>query len=339
MGVLLDEPRVMRDVLDYGFVAGKVRVLSSRSLDRSTFERLIDAPSFAEQKRILGESVYASHLEHAHTPADVEAALSASLGEFYDLLESAGLPEPLVRFARVRRDYVNLKAALRARVLGTTMAGLLVAHGVVEPSAFEGDLSRLPAPLGGVAAKLTARIEAGEDSRDELLATVDHTVDAAMYADLADCAARSRSDFLAELARRLVDVANAKTVLRARRSNEPAAAVRAQLFDGGATPADKLMSLYAQSPDDIAEAISRTPAFRGVAAELLSDPSTLDVAGGDAIVGELKTARLAGPGSTPIVAFAVAREVEVQALRGVLLGKLAGLDADTLHRRLRQNHR
>ena len=42
-----------RDALRYGFAVGKVRVLTTRVFGKATYERLIDAPDFAEQPKVI----------------------------------------------------------------------------------------------------------------------------------------------------------------------------------------------------------------------------------------------------------------------------------------------
>ncbi|HSK48512.1 MAG TPA: V-type ATPase subunit, partial [Coriobacteriia bacterium] len=96
--LIVEEARLTRDSLRYGFAVGKVKVLETRTLDASAYERLLDAPSFAEQKRLLSETPYGRYLEDAETPDDVEHALDEALENFYGFLKAAALPEPVMRF-------------------------------------------------------------------------------------------------------------------------------------------------------------------------------------------------------------------------------------------------
>jgi V/A-type H+-transporting ATPase subunit C len=94
----LRKVRPIADPKRYGFAVGRVRVLETRLLGRSTFERLLDAHSFREQLRILSETPYGVYLEGVTTAEGVEAALDGSLRDLYnDFLEQANLPEDIVR--------------------------------------------------------------------------------------------------------------------------------------------------------------------------------------------------------------------------------------------------
>ena len=134
----------IRDDIRYGYAVGRVRVLDGRLLSRTTFERLLDAPDLREQKRILAETHVGRYLEGAETAGEVERALDASLADLYDeFLLHADLPAAVVAYFRLPYDYANLRAALKARVLGIA-AGELSALGSAPPEAFASDGSGLP---------------------------------------------------------------------------------------------------------------------------------------------------------------------------------------------------
>ena len=85
--LLLEESRLNRDALRYGFAVGKVRVLETRMLDRAACERLLDAPTLAEQRRLLSETAYGRYIERAETADEVERALDDALEGFYGYLK------------------------------------------------------------------------------------------------------------------------------------------------------------------------------------------------------------------------------------------------------------
>lgn len=355
MGLLLfDEVRLTRDALRYGYAVGKVRVLQSRVLDRSAFERLVDAPTFAEQKRLLSETVYGRYLEGATSAEQVEAGLATALEDFYGFLPEAGLPDAVPAFFRTRYDYLNLKAALKARLLDAPLHGLLVEHGSVPSSAFEGDMSELPAPLASIAQKVLALVEppAAEEPADdsEALAAhdvrqpavdasvIDAAVDRAMFDELLRLARASRSRFLVELARSAVDIANAKTLVRASLARRGPEATVDMLIGGGAVPTAQFAELVGFPPVELASALARMPQLKGVSAGEIETAGRLDVELDAITAAALRRGRMADVGSEPVIAYVMTREAEVAAVRTVLLGRLSGLDNETLRSRLRASY-
>ncbi len=325
MVLVYDEIRQTRDSLRYGYAVGKVRVLETRALDRSALERLLDARTFPEQKRLLSETAYARYLETAETPQEVERALDDTLDGFYRFLEDAALPESVVRFFRVRYDYANLKAALKSGLLGTPLDGLLVNHGTLPAAAFLDGLSELPEPLAGLVAAVA-------DHTDT--AAIDAQVDRAYFADLAETARSTRSRFLTDLAALFIDVANVKTLVRGRLAGKSAERLSALFFDGGTVSPAGMAELAEHAPEDLAGALRRHAALRPLAEIDLADTHQLDPALEGLMAAALRRGRHEAAGPEPVIAYVMGREAEVRMLRVLLLGTLTGIGYETLRARL-----
>ena len=324
-----------RDALRYGFAVGKVRVLATRIFGRATYERLVDAPDFDEQKRILSDTAYGRYVASTETAAQVEAALEDALDANYAFLEESSLPDAVVRFVRERHDFTNLKSVLKARVLGTPLEGSISSLGTLAPERFEGDLEALPEPFGGVASEVLASVADGSRDAGEIA----HAVDQAMFARLGELARASGSDPLQRVAATMVDIANIKTLARSRHADIDRDVAGAMMFEGGTVQPARLLALYELPPEDLAAGLS-TLVSGDLApiceAECFGDLGRLDVMVDDAFSRALQPARLVAAGAEPVIAYAFAREIEVAALRTVLIGKLSGVSEQTLRSRLRE---
>lgn len=319
----------VQEATRYGFAVGKVRVLETRILGRASYERLLDAESFEEQRRILSDTLYGRYLEGVSTADGVERALSQALDGFYGFLDEAALPASVTRFFRVRYDYANLKAALKAQRFGVPVTGMLEDLGTVEIDAFSRPLAELPEPLGELAARL---LSAEEGAVDENL---DSSVDGAMFARLVELARESRSSFLSGLAALMVDIANAKTVLRARTAGMPVTALGELLLEGGTAGVDDLLEAYQLALPDLAAVLTRNSNLAAVGITDGADLRRLDVVADNIVVNYLRTARAVSIGPEPVIAYVLAREAEIVALRTVLLGKLSKIDPGVVRERLR----
>ncbi len=319
-----------RDDIRYGFAVGRVRVLQAKLLSRSVYERLIDAPDFAEQRRVLSETAFGRYLEHAETAEDVERALDSSLGDLYDeFLCEAGLPDAVMRFFRVQYDFRNLRIALKTRILGMPPGGMS-ALGTIEPSAFTGSGEALPDDM---AALLTAW---DEFEQAPPLSDVESAVDHALFEALAREAKRSRIPFLRQLTRLRIDLAVIRVLLRANKKHLGAGAVLDSLVEGG-TPALRELAPDAARMDaeELAEAIVDTRAVPGLEMDDLTSLERYDLAAAALEAARMASARRAPSGAEPVLAYVLAREAEVVALRVALVGRLSGLDRDAVRERLR----
>ncbi len=335
--LLLDEVRLTRDAVRYGFATGKVAVLQARSLDSSAFERLLDAPTFAEQKRLLSETSYGRFIEGAETVEDVERGLDRALEEYYGFLDAAQLPEAVTRFFRIRYDFANLKAAVKAQLLGVGATELLVAHGTLSLERFARDLVDLPAPFGSLAAELG--IGGGEAEAtgrsSQRLSAIDVRIDKAFFAELVAAAKESRSRYLIEIARLLIDIANVKTIVRTHRAGIEPAACAGMLIDGGSTRADELTSIAELPGAEIAPALERKLGLAPIPQELFGHVEALDAYLDSVTAAETRKGRKMEAGPEPVIAYVLDREAEVAALRTLLIGGLNGTDRETLRRHVR----
>jgi V/A-type H+-transporting ATPase subunit C len=317
----------------YGFAVGRVRVLEGRMLPSATYERLLDAPGFSEQMRVLSDTPYGAFLEGANVAEDVERAFEDALNELYGFLVTANLPEPVICFFRVPYDYANLKARLKADLLGQTTDGLLVNLGTVPAERFSGPVTMLPKRLRELYERL-----AGDDAavtEEDISAELDR----ALFAELIRHAHASGSRFLAGLAALEVDLANVRTLLRARVRQRKAAETRSLLIDGGGLAPDRMMSRYSLPVSEMAAALTVMPGpFKGLSADDLADLAHYDVLADNLRVRYLRRARMTAAGPEPVIGYVMARQAEVMMVRTLLVGMLAGVPADVLRRRLRERY-
>lgn len=328
MRVLRDEPRLNRDALRYGFAVGKIRVLETRTIDNAAYERLIAAPSYTEQKRLLAETPYGRYLEQAWTAEEIEEALDRALAGFYRFLEEAELPPVVVRFFRIRHDFTNLKAMAKASAFGVPVDDMLVSHGTVPKERFFGEQADLPEPLRSVQIDVQGSV-----------VDIDSAVDRALFIELCDLAHAARSPFLERVTELFIDIANTKTLVRGRLVDMPAADVADLIIEGGSMSRAQAAVLARLSLEDLTEDLTRLQHLKGIEPDALRDTASLDLATDAALMRALREGRQVPIGPEPVISYVLAREVEISALRVLLLGKLGNIDPDTLRARLRAAYR
>jgi V/A-type H+-transporting ATPase subunit C len=324
--------RAIRDPLRFGFAVGRVRVLETHLLKRSTYERLLDAASFADQRRVLSETTYGGYLENASTAEDVERALDRAQADLYrDFLETANLPDPIVEYFRAQHDFENVRGMLKAEALGIDATELLNDLGSVEAERFVSGM--LPAELEATVREIRTRTvtESGDIDPE----AVDPAVDAAMFAALTRIADTSGFAHMVDLARIGVDTANLRVFVRSRLRGAAIAQVQEHFIEGGTIGVERLVELYRLPVAEAAARIAQSASFRCLDAEGLEDPRRFDVIADTAAACVLKEAAMVPVGPEPVVAYVLARRAEISTLRMLLIGKIAGVGIDVLRGRLR----
>ncbi len=326
--------RVIYDPIRYGFAVGRVRVLETRLLSRATFERLLDAHTFDQMRRILADTVYGGYLEMAHTAEGVERGLDAALADLYDdFLEHANLPRPLIDYFRTRHDFENLTAYLKAEALDTPAEELLNRFGSVPAEAFAGPRERLPERVRDAERRVRAAVEKADGSLDP--DAVEDAVDTELFTALGEIARESGSDFLARLFRLEADIGNVRAFVRARARMVPVAEVERRFVPGGSIALPRLVSIYRLPPAEAALRLGSHGAFAGVDAAAIADPARFDVEAARLVARVVRTSRMTAMGPEPVVGYVMERQAEVRALRTLLVGSLAGVPADRLRERIR----
>jgi V/A-type H+-transporting ATPase subunit C len=311
------------DAIEYGFATGRVMVLRSRLLGPAAFERLLDAPTFEDARRVLSDTHLGRFLDGVRTTSDVERAIDASLIDLFDdFLRRAELPAPVVAFFQAPYDFAALKSVLRARALGVEPEPVVNALGSVEADAFA-DPVALPGALGETACSLADAT--GPASAE----AVDAAVDAALFAELTRLARASRIPVLQRLVARRADAANAKVLIRSAAAGRRTDAARAMLVPGGSWDANAAARLVGQ-PVVLAEAILKARVLTAPSAEDLLDLEKLDVYV-EAASADIARQAAHGPiGPQPVLGYVLQRVAEASIVRTLLVGRLAGLPRDVL---------
>ena len=99
-------------------------VLETRALGRAAYERLLDAPTFAEQKRLLSETPYGRHLEHAETARRRRARSRRSARGLLRLPRGGSLPEPVTPLLPAPVRLRERQGAREGRLLGGSAEGI-----------------------------------------------------------------------------------------------------------------------------------------------------------------------------------------------------------------------
>ena len=323
---------------DYLAISTRIRAMENGLLSRERMEQILEARTDEDAAKLLQECGYPDL--DAGRPDAMDAAISAIReATFQDLAD--GMPDArYLDFFRVKYDYHNAKAAVKASALGTDPGPMFSALGRVPASdimeaARTGDFDDLPGELGPAVAEAKDILET---TRDPQLSDI--ALDRREYADLRDIAAQTGSAFLQGYVRIMIDAENLRALVRTLRMGRNADFLKGVLLDGGEIDPDDVLAvanggslaeLYA--PTALADAAeSGAEAVKG--AGLTEFEKLCD----DAVTDYLTGARFVPFGDAPLVAYLAAKETEYANLRILLLGRAAGLPADVIRSRLRAGY-
>ena len=172
---------------------------------------------------------------------------------------------------------------------------------------------------------------------------IDILLDQAYYAEMLECASKTESAFVEGYVKLLVDILNVQSFVRVKEVGKPVDFLNKVFLSGGKIDLNLLKELYGESYQLIGEKLDLygfgQVVGRGAAEVATGGSFTLmEKLADDLKVKYVQAAKYVTAGIEPILAFYVAKEMELKNLRMVLTGKLVGIEGETLKERLRETY-
>ena len=317
---------------DYLFLASRVRALERKLLTAPRIEQLLTAGDMAACSQLLSELGY--------EPIHDEASLQASLKQqreavFSDIARF--MPEPeLLDVFRLKYDYHNIKTLLKDRSGGRLLmdAGCISAADMERQYAESGNWQFLPKEMAD-AAKEAADVlaETGNPQRSDFI------LDRAYFAQLRSLAQESRCAYLQEYIRAMIDAANLRSLVRTERLHADPGFLRQVLFDGGSVSADTIAAHAGNGPAALYRATPfRSAAEAGEEAVKGGSLTAFERACDNAVLLAAGKARSIPFGVEVVLGYLAAKEAEWTAVRIIMSGRMAGMTADAIRERLRDQY-
>ena len=318
---------------EYLFLSAMLAARSSRMLGRDGIERILNAPGYAECAKMLIENGYADMSEM--TAGEVEETLAQRRADIFAELLSLSPASAPVDIFRMKYDYHNIKTAVKSAAQGISAKHLYSRSGRVSPENIEractsDEASDIPVVLAAAMeeAKTMLARTGSPQSADVLL-------DKACFAEMADMANATGSEFLAGYVRFMIDALNLKAAVRVLRIGADKGFLLNVLISGGNVDIQRFAEM---SSDDFGGIFTATPLTKAaaIAQETLKGAplAELELACENAEMEYLSTAKLKGFGEMPVVLYIADVLREMTAVRMVLTGLLAGLDKDSIRKKL-----
>ncbi len=324
---------------DYLSISTRVRALETRLIGRERMMQILEAEADDEVTRLLQDSGYPG--VDPSNPEQMDTALAAVRRETLEEL-AGGMPdERYLDIFRLKYDYHNSKALLKAAAMHVSPDRMLMDMGTVPVDQLrrtveEDDLDALPAFLA-VAIRESRSIL--DKTRDPQLA--DMAMDSCCYQQLLALAEETESTFLKGYVQLQIDTTNLRIFVRTQRMGKGSGFLRNALFAGGTLTPDcladvaegkkELETVYLATPLQKAAAVGQKACNGGALTEFekLCD---------DAVSQYMEKARFVPFGEEPLLGYLTARETEYLNLRIVLMGRASGLPKDVILSRLRASY-
>ena len=325
---------------DYLVISARVKAMETGLLTRERMEQVLDARSDEEAVKILQECGYPEL--SATDPEALDAALSAAREETLSDLAD-GAPDPrYIDIFKLKYDYHNVKAILKAAAMGVSADHMLMDMGRVPAKTLQeavksGNLDELPPFLAAAAAE--AR-EVLDTTRDPQLSDI--VLDRWCYQDMDAVAEATNSNFLHGYVKAQIDAVNLRALVRTVRMGKSAEFLSGVLFEGGDVAPDSILPVAANKGSGLVELYGPTrfhfAAEAGAEALRSGALTEFEKRCDDAVGDYLAGAQYVPFGEAPQVGYLAARETEYTNLRILMMGRGSGLPPEVIRTRLRAGY-
>ena len=325
---------------DYLAISARIRAMETTLMTPERMERLLEARSEDEVTRLLQDCGYP--VLDAARPERMDAALSEAREALLADLGGSAPDAGFIDIFKLKYDYHNAKAVLKAAAVGTDPARMLMDMGRIPASELKSamessELDTLPGLLPEAVAEAKNVLDT---TRDPQLSDI--TLDGWMYRDMARTAERTGSAFLRGYVAVQVDAVNLRTAVRTLRMGKGADFLLGALLEGGDLAPDAVAKAASSGAAGLRELYGATrfrDAAEAGAEALKGGPLTAFEKLCDDAVGDYLAGAQSVPfGEAPLVSYLAARETEYTNLRILLMGRAAGIDPAVIRTRLRASY-
>lgn len=325
--------------MDYSIFAhsiARIKAMENKLLSRAKLDSLIDARDFSDSLKMLQDTLYGEYI----ASESYESGLKSALEDFYGSMYAIIPVREVIDILAVRYDGHNIKSILKGKFSGVDTSNILINAGTIstrelKEMIFEENYKNMPETLVKTVQSAVATFNQSGDPQD-----IDLIVDKGMFEYAMDIAEKTKYDYLVEFTRFNIDISNLKTFVRIKAQDRSIEFLDKVFINGGTLKYNQFASHINESLERFADKLSYTGfskwSDRGIAEYIRNgDLGSIDRFGDNYMLDHIKKAKYISLGTEPIIAYIMARENEIRALRIILTGKKSNVHPEKIRERMR----
>lgn len=315
------------------YAVGRVRAAARKPLGETQLERLLSAATYDDALRLLGEMGWPES-----RGGDVEQVSVRMLEQACEKLRAISPESELTDSFLLRHDGQNLKALLKARILGVKPEGLsncgTIPLDVLRHAVTEHNYKKLPPALEEAMNALEKKVALEVDPT-----RIDVLIDQAVYGLAAERVKGSKSQAAKAFFEGRADLKNAVSFLRMQAMQEKESRFMGFLLPGGAI-SPKAWQDILKKPETLGKAFAHYgKAIKGAVEKAQADTRqipALEKAADDYLLKLFRPSRNEPFSIEVLLGWLLAHEREAGAVRLIMAGKLNGFSREQITERLRE---
>ena len=323
----------MRDT-DYAYAVARIRANELRLLTKADLDSLISARTIKDALRALGDKGWENDNINEN---NFESMLSKEQEKTWILIKESA-PDPFMfNMLLYKNDFHNLKVAIKSALLQKDFPQYYLHPNTIDIDEIinnikEKKFDKLPELLKDTAKEAyEVLMQTGDGQLCDII------IDKAALESIIKAVKDSNDEFLKGLAELMCATADIKAAYRACKTKKNLAFIKRTLAACDTLDIDDMAKAAVAGEHDFIEYISHTK-YSDAAQLLSSSTSAFEKWCDDEIIKYIQSAKMTAFGISPLIAYILAREMEIKAVRIILSGKHNNLPQETIRERLRETY-
>lgn len=328
------------DRMEFAQAVTSTRVLENRLLKPLTIEKMVDAKDVEEVLRILGDTEYAAAVAAASKDRSYEDILTFEHIRIFKLMKEISPNNVAVDLLALKYDFHNIKVMLKEKLMGSDLDHLYIPFGSIDFKRLKsffaaGDLKSIDPRFRKPIEYVLKDFEENKDPQK-----IDILVDRYYFRELYERAVDSGVELFIDYVKDGIDFLNITTAIRLKKQGKDAKFFREViLFNGNIDKDDIIASLndtldvminkfkYAKISPDLIRALEEyqeTGHLRKIEKHMDNHIMKLN-----------KPSKSIVFGPEPIFSYIYAKEMEIKAIRIIMVSKNNNIPPQAIRERLR----
>ncbi len=314
----------------YTYAVARVRARETALLTEKDLDMLLSAKTYDEALRILADKGFSGNGDFS----DYDTLLKQESDKIWNFVKEIGVNREDLSVFLLKRDFHNIKAAIKAVLTSAPEHGIYVSGGTIAPDTIreavaKRDFSALPKNMAD-AAKTASEVflKTGDGQACDII------IDRAALIAVKEAGRASDIPMIAEYAELTAALSDIKIAVRSCALSKNEKFLRDALAPCDTLNIETLCRQASKGTDELYSYLSVTP-YAAAADAISVSYSEFEKWCDNLIMNAVSAQKYNSFTIAPIAAYILARENEISAVRIILSGKKNGLSEDSIRERLR----
>ncbi len=324
----------------YLYSVTRIRALETKLIEKSKLERMIEAKDGEEIFKILSETEYGILISELSDASDYETMLTKELVRTYSLINQISPAPELTNIFLYKYDIHNLKVLLKSSFLGEENDYLLMDIGTIPINKLkeyvkEKDYTELNPIIRNSIENINNSFSYKADPQ-----LIDLVLDKSLFELMYKTAYESKSTFLVDYIKSLIDLTNIKSFIRIKDIGLGRDYLKKVIIDSGKLDKGFFNEMFDEPTEMLIEKLAFSDYHKvieeGISSYMKTKRLTKFEKLSDDYVFEIaKRGKYIAFGIEPIIGYIMAKENEIKAIRMIMVGKMNEIPNEVIRERLR----